>query len=116
MILRTSGSGVARRLQYESPVELDVYDIVTLDDRLALVVDIEESDAGGAVLHCQRLWRLRLNDASGDPVGSGFIVNEQRHHGDVDTLILEAGERFRLLYAESEWPPDFDGALVVERV
>lgn len=41
-------------------------------------------------------------------------MNKQRHVGTVETLILQAGERFRVLRVEAEWPEGFDGALAVE--
>ena len=122
MVLRTSGSGVAQRLHYESADELFVYDIIMVGGLRALVHEIIETDGAEPVLHCQRLWKLRLCDAAGAPVGAGFIFNEQRHHGrfggrgPFETLIFEGGDRFRLLYAESEWPVEFDGSLVVERL
>ena len=122
MVLRTSGSGVAQRLVYESGEEVVVYDIVVVGGVRALVHELVELEAGDPLLHCQRLWKLRLRDVDGEPVGAGFIVNEQRHHGrfggygPFETLIFEGGERFRLLHAEAEWPAEFDGSLVVERL
>ena len=114
MLLRSDESAAARRLEYESGEEVGLYDIIVVDGMQVLIDDVTEAASGDPVLECRRLWKLRVRDVSGSPVGAGFIVNEQRHFGQVETLILEAGERFRLLRVEPEWPEEFDGALVVE--
>jgi hypothetical protein len=114
VLLRSDEASEPRRLEHDSDEEILAGDVIVVDGVLSLVDEITESADGPPVLACRRLWKLRLHGPDLQPVGNGFIVNEQRHFGQVETLIFEAGERFRLVRVEAEWPEEFDGALVVE--
>jgi hypothetical protein len=101
---------------YRADAEVAVGDVIVVDGMNVLVEDVRPVAGTPPVLECRRLWRLRLVDREGRPAGPGFIVNEQRHHAADDTLVLEAGERFRVRAVQDSWPAGFDGSLVVDRV
>jgi hypothetical protein len=109
VLLRSDEAPTPRRLAYESDDDVYVGDFLVVEGMPVLVDDVV-----GDVLECRRLWKLRLVDPEGRPVGRGFILNEQRHYGDVETLVLDDERRYRVLRVEPRWPDGFDGAFVVE--
>jgi hypothetical protein len=112
--LRSDEAATATRLEHLSEEQIGVGDVITVGGLQILVDDIAPRVGGTPVLECRRLWKLRLRDTDGRTVGAGFILNEQRQFGDVQTLILDGDERYRVVSVEQEWPLEFDGAIVVE--
>ncbi|MCY4085589.1 MAG: hypothetical protein OXG37_01555 [Actinomycetia bacterium] len=90
VLLRSDEPATPRRLRYSAEAQVARYEIIVVSGMQVLVDAVTDVD-GAAVFECRRLWKLRLRDTRHDPVGVGFIVNEQRHVGTVETLILQAG-------------------------
>ena len=111
VLLRSDESPRARALEYEAEDEPSISDVIVVDGLPVLVDDVR-----GEVLDCRRLWLFRLVDLGGAPASPGAVLTEQRHYGDVETLVLEGPHRFRVLAVESRWPEGYDGAFVVERL
>jgi hypothetical protein len=109
--LRSDEAPTPLTLAYASEDEPSVGDVIVVE-QVPMLVD----GVGAGVLECRRLWRFRLLDAAARPIGAGSVLTEQRHYGDVETLVLDGPDRFRVLAVRGAASDGFDGAFVVERV
>lgn len=114
VILRSDEASTPREFEHELDGDVSVDDIIEIEGLCVLVDELTQDVDGRRVIECRRLWKLAIRDPEGNTLEPGFIVNEQRHFGQVETLILEPKQRFRLLSVEQSWPEGFDGALTVE--
>ncbi|MSO94909.1 MAG: hypothetical protein EXQ81_03825 [Thermoleophilia bacterium] len=114
VLMRSDESTVPIRIEHRSEGDIRIGDMLLIAGRQMLVDNVDRGAEETPIVECRALWRLRLRDTNHRAVGAGWILNEQRHFGEVETLIFEEGNRYRLVLAEPEWPTSFDGSLIVE--
>jgi len=108
--LRSDEAPTARVMGRWFAGDLAPGDVVTVDGYAVLVETVD-----GTRAECRRLWLFQLVDRSSASIGSGSVLIEQRHYGDVETIVLDGADRFRVLRAITERHGRFDGTFVVER-